>query len=161
MKSLNCIFPFYRAYFSLLYRYFLDFILLRYSTKSLNECEAWEDLSAQERVEEAIFVHLFHRKNSQKFRVHLKIPFLTPLITLLEVFMNTTIFTMLFIFVFCSKANAYFDPGTGSLVLQMLIGGIAVLSLFFNKIIRKIKGIFNHFNSGSETDDDKNENPEG
>jgi len=37
----------------------------------------------------------------------------------------------------------YIDPGTGSLILQMLIGGIVASVLFFKRGWRKILSFFN------------------
>ncbi len=46
--------------------------------------------------------------------------------------------SLLFLFFFCSEANAYIDPGSGSLILQGLIAGIAMgmytLKLYWYKI---------------------------
>jgi hypothetical protein len=36
-------------------------------------------------------------------------------------------------------AHAYLDPGAGSMVLQMLLGGLAGVSLFFRLFWKKIK----------------------
>jgi hypothetical protein len=35
---------------------------------------------------------------------------------------------------FSTDVFAYFDPGTGSILIQGLIGGIAAISLFFGRI---------------------------
>ncbi|MFN4234275.1 MAG: hypothetical protein ACK4IK_05660 [Bacteroidia bacterium] len=41
----------------------------------------------------------------------------------------------------------YIDPGTGSLILQMLIGGIVASALFFKRGWRKIISFFNKENN--------------
>ena len=44
------------------------------------------------------------------------------------------------------RAEAYVDPASGSLVLQMLIAGIVgalfALKLFWNRLVRAITGLF-------------------
>ncbi len=44
----------------------------------------------------------------------------------------------LFLIAFSSQAHAYLDPGTGSMVLQVVLGGIAMgfatLSVFFQRM---------------------------
>tara|TARA_B100000965_G_scaffold376401_1_gene369644 strand:+ start:538 stop:741 length:204 start_codon:yes stop_codon:yes gene_type:complete len=39
-------------------------------------------------------------------------------------------------------AYSYIDPGTGSIILQAIIGAIATCMVFFNNIKIKIKKIF-------------------
>ena len=45
------------------------------------------------------------------------------------------------------NAHAYLDPGTGSMILQLILGGVAAffatISVFFNRIKNSIKKIFN------------------
>jgi hypothetical protein len=41
-----------------------------------------------------------------------------------------------------SDAIAYIDPGTGGFIIQALIGAIAAVSIFFQKIKQSIKKIF-------------------
>ncbi len=49
-------------------------------------------------------------------------------------------FSAIFIFVFdpSTEASAYLDPGTGSMVLQLLLGGVAgavvVVKLYWEKV---------------------------
>lgn len=45
----------------------------------------------------------------------------------------------LFSFVFTGSANAYFDPGSGSLLLQVLIALFGGLVVFYHKILFEIK----------------------
>ena len=45
----------------------------------------------------------------------------------------------LFSFVFTGQANAYFDPGTGSLLLQVLIALLGSLVVFYHKILFEAK----------------------
>ena len=71
--------------------------------------------------------------------------------------MKKFFFILLFLFAFYSSAYAYFDPGTGSLVLQMLLGGLAVSSLFYRKIIRKIRKLFGNSGIKDKTDFNKNQ----
>lgn len=57
-----------------------------------------------------------------------------------------------------SPAHAYLDPGTGSMILQGLIGGIAasvaVISIYF----QKIKAFFRKVGGGAETAKKPSEN---
>lgn len=62
-------------------------------------------------------------------------------------------------FVVASPAYAYLDPGTGSMILQGLIGGIAagaaVISIYFQKIkafFQKLSGRSNDEKSMPEND---------
>ena len=57
--------------------------------------------------------------------------------------MARLIFLVLYIILFVSKdAHAYFDPGTGTLIVQVLVGAIAAASLFSRRIYSKILKIF-------------------
>ncbi len=47
----------------------------------------------------------------------------------------------------------YFDPGTGSLIIQLLVAGVASLGAFFALFKNKIKNIFLH----EEKKDDSHE----
>jgi len=48
-----------------------------------------------------------------------------------------------FVVLFQNNAFAYIDPGTGGLLLQILVGIFASISIFFNKIKKFIKSLFN------------------
>ena len=41
-----------------------------------------------------------------------------------------------------TDAYAYIDPGTGGIILQVIIGAIATIGIFFNKAKKKIKDKF-------------------
>lgn len=49
--------------------------------------------------------------------------------------------------IFISSSYAYLDPGTGSIILQMLAAIIAAILAFWQYIKIKIKNIFNKFNN--------------
>ena len=55
--------------------------------------------------------------------------------------------TILFYFLLIGNAYAYLDPGTGSLILQLILGGIAaffaITTSFFSKIKKSLKKTFN------------------
>ena len=55
--------------------------------------------------------------------------------------------TILFYFLLIGNAYAYLDPGTGSLILQLILGGIAAFfamtTFFFSKIKKSLKKTFN------------------
>jgi len=59
------------------------------------------------------------------------------------------IFTIIFYFLLTSSSYAYLDPGTGSIILQLIIGFIAAISswcfIFWSKIkfiLSKLKTYF-------------------
>ena len=57
--------------------------------------------------------------------------------------MKATKFTIVFVFLFCTTpAYAYLDPGTGSLFLQLLLGGVAglivIIKLYWHSFLVKI-----------------------
>ena len=62
--------------------------------------------------------------------------------------MNTSVSNLKFLFlIFCliaytSPAYAYLDPGTGSMLVQGLIGGIAVVMSFLSIYWQKVKAFF-------------------
>ena len=68
-------------------------------------------------------------------------------------FKNFLVFTILFIalIVLPSKASAYLDPGTGSLLVQVIIAAFATILITIKMFWGKIKNYF-HF---SRHDDDK------
>jgi len=45
-------------------------------------------------------------------------------------------------FMLTSKSFAYLDPGTGSIILQAIIGFFAFASIWWKKIINKIKKLY-------------------
>ena len=55
--------------------------------------------------------------------------------------------TILFYFLLIGNAYAYLDPGTGSLILQLILGGMAaffaITTSFFSKIKKSLKKTFN------------------
>lgn len=53
------------------------------------------------------------------------------------------IFIILFYFSMTSSSQAYFDPGTGSLILQMLALIVASTITFINLSFKKIKDTIN------------------
>ena len=52
---------------------------------------------------------------------------------------NLTIISM---FLCISKAEAYLDPGTGSMIIQALIASFAAVAVFWRSIISSVKRIF-------------------
>lgn len=44
--------------------------------------------------------------------------------------------------VFPAPAFAYFDPGTGSLIIQALIGGLAAVTLFWGRVKLFVTSLF-------------------
>ncbi len=62
------------------------------------------------------------------------------------------IFLMLWVVV-PRHAHAYLDPASGSMLLQLLLGGLAGAALFFKIFWHKIRSFF----GGSAQDDDSSE----
>ena len=75
--------------------------------------------------------------------------------------MNTKFFVLVFYFLFTVNAHAYLDPGTGSMILQLILGGVAAffatISVFFSKIKNYTKKIFYSKNSNSKNINKKHE----
>ena len=53
------------------------------------------------------------------------------------------IFGFFVLFLYTSPTYAYLDPGTGSILLQGLIGGIAASITFLSMYWHKVKAFFN------------------
>ena len=62
--------------------------------------------------------------------------------------MNTSVSNLKFLFLifglisYTSPAFAYLDPGTGSMLVQGLIGGVAVVMSFLSIYWQKVKAFF-------------------
>ena len=62
--------------------------------------------------------------------------------------MNTSVSNLKFLFLifglisYTSPAYAYLDPGTGSMLVQGLIGGVAVVMSFLSLYWQKVKAFF-------------------
>ena len=52
---------------------------------------------------------------------------------------------------FATSAYAYIDPGTGSLIIQLVIGAIAAASLLFKSFWFRVKEFFSVFHSSSSS----------
>lgn len=70
------------------------------------------------------------------------------------------VFFLALSFAFAQDALAYFDPASGSLVLQMILGGIAGVALMVRIYWHKLLGLFGvqtadpSDDEGDEDDDD-------
>jgi len=53
--------------------------------------------------------------------------------------MMIKLITFIYLFVFIENAHAYIDPGTGSLILQLILGGIAAAFAMINGLFYKFK----------------------
>lgn len=62
----------------------------------------------------------------------------------------------LIVFGFEDSAQAYLDPGTGSMVLQLLLGGIAGVVVILKLYWRRFVGLFRG-NAGEESDHSSSE----
>ena len=64
------------------------------------------------------------------------------------------IYLFLFFSLLATKAHAYIDPGSGSIIIQAIIGAIATVvttaSIYWNKLK-------NFFNKNKKKDDEENE----
>jgi len=52
-----------------------------------------------------------------------------------------------------SSAFAYIDPGTGSYMLQLLVGGMMAAGVLVKMYWQRIKSFFSHRGPGSSDDD--------
>jgi len=61
--------------------------------------------------------------------------------------MKSKIIIFLSFFIFTTNAHAYLDPGTGSIILQAIVGAFAAfftsIYIFWNKVKNFYKKIFN------------------
>ena len=61
--------------------------------------------------------------------------------------MKSKIIIFLSFFIFTTNAHAYLDPGTGSIILQAIVGAFATfftsIYIFWNKVKNFYKKIFN------------------
>lgn len=72
-------------------------------------------------------------------------------------FKNLAIITAIIIFCSTQRAHAYIDPGTGSLIIQIIIGGL-LGAMFALKIYwKRLKAYFSNLLS-RRTQDDGHEN---
>ncbi len=55
--------------------------------------------------------------------------------------MNLLVFGLLLV-VLPASANAYFDPGTGSLIIQALIGAMAAVTVFWGQLRTYVRSLF-------------------
>ena len=73
--------------------------------------------------------------------------------------MNVSVSNLKFLFLifglisYASPAYAYLDPGTGSMLLQGLIGGIATAIAFLSIYWQKVKAFFSKEEADKDTTD--------
>ena len=53
-----------------------------------------------------------------------------------------TIIILFFFFILSKNSYAYLDPGTGSIILQAILGAIAAGLTFFTNFWQKVKNFF-------------------
>jgi len=81
--------------------------------------------------------------------------------------MNTSVLNLKFLFLifslisYTSPAYAYLDPGTGSMLVQGLIGGIAVVMSFFSIYWQKVKTFFSKEKEEEEEEEEDTLEEEG
>jgi hypothetical protein len=63
-------------------------------------------------------------------------------------------FLILTLFSYSCSASAYLDPGTGSMILQGLIAGIAVVGITIKTYSYKLRGMFRTDHSSSLSDEE-------
>lgn len=56
-------------------------------------------------------------------------------------------FILLFVLIYPLTAEAYIDPGTGSVIIQAVIASIAVAGIYFRAIWRRVSSIFMYFSN--------------
>ena len=52
---------------------------------------------------------------------------------------------LLTLFIFAAPAYAYIDPGTGSLVIQMVIAGVAIAAFYLKRYWTKVKAFITRY----------------
>jgi len=57
--------------------------------------------------------------------------------------MNFLFYTLIMVFVFPKRANAYLDPGTGSYIIQVVIALFVTGGFLIKTYWQKLKNIFN------------------
>lgn len=57
------------------------------------------------------------------------------------------LFLSLFMFADPLTAEAYIDPGTGSIIVQAVFASMAVIGLYFRTLWRKLGDLFRYFSS--------------
>lgn len=77
----------------------------------------------------------------------------------IEKAINTIIFLLFVFFVFVPKVSAYLDPGTGSYMIQLLMGGLLgslfLIKNYWTNIVSIIKNFFSKKNHKNK--ENKNE----
>ena len=53
--------------------------------------------------------------------------------------------------IFCALQPAYIDPGTGAIILQMIIAGLVGVAVFFRQAIARFFGLFTRKKKHDET----------
>ena len=61
------------------------------------------------------------------------------------------LFLIFSLIAYTSPAYAYLDPGTGSMLVQVLIGGVAVVMSFLSLYWQKVKAFFSKEESDTDT----------
>ena len=65
----------------------------------------------------------------------------------MKYYLKFFLYTILLIFIFVTKAYAYFDPGTGSFIIQAILGflaaGLATATMMWSKFKIFLSKIFN------------------
>ena len=67
------------------------------------------------------------------------------------------LFTLLILITCSQQAAAYLDPGTGSMILQGIIAGIAVVGFTIKSYWYKIRGFFGKSGSTSLLDEEEDQ----
>ncbi|MGB5658938.1 MAG: hypothetical protein WBO54_05590 [Thermoanaerobaculia bacterium] len=73
-----------------------------------------------------------------------------------SVFMrNSTVILLLLLAFLCrpAAALAYLDPAAGSLILQVILGGVAGLIVLLKLYWRRLRGFFGFSDEGGDQDD--------
>jgi hypothetical protein len=64
------------------------------------------------------------------------------------------LFPIFYLTLFTNPAYAYLDPGTGSMLVQCLIGGVAVVISYLSIYWQKVKAFFSKEEANTDTDTD-------
>ena len=58
--------------------------------------------------------------------------------------------TVILLFIGAAKAEAYLDPGTGSMIIQVIVAALVAGGVFWRNILSFFKNIFNKDKKDSE-----------
>jgi len=70
------------------------------------------------------------------------------------------LYFVLFLLLLSTNIFAYIDPGSGNIILQVILGGVGGIILFWKIIWDKIKSLFKKNDDNADSEISKKEEPE-